>query len=195
MHALMVIAHPCDDSFCHAAAATAVAAMERGGHTVDVIDLYADRFTTAMTRDERVAYHTESPILDEQVADYVERLQRAEALVFVYPTWWSGMPAILKGWLDRVLVYGVAFEFDERGRVRPKLGYIKRIVGISTYGSPRPAVMLVNDNGRRVFTRALRMSCGLRTRTRWLALYAMDSATDDDRRAFLDRISTTMESL
>ena len=116
--------------------------------------------------------------------------------MFVYPTWWSGMPAILKGWLDRVLVYGVAFEFDARtGRVRPKLGYIKRVVGISTYGSPRSAVMLVNDNGRRVFTRALRMSCGFRTRTRWLALYAMDSATDADRREFLARIDTTMVTL
>ena len=67
------------------------------------------------------------------------------------------------------MVPGVGFTFDEAGRVRPGLGHVRRIVGVSTYGSPRPAVALVNDNGRRTLTRALRMSCGLRVRTTWLA--------------------------
>ena len=66
---------------------------------------------------------------------------RAGLLVFVYPTWWSGLPAIMKGWLERVMVPGVGFRFNERtGKVEPGLGHVRRIVGISTYGSSRAYV-------------------------------------------------------
>ena len=159
MQALVVIAHPCGDSFTHAAARAAGHGLEHGGHQVDMIDLYADEFEAAMSLEERRAYETDEPILDQQVADHAERVQRAEILVFVYPTWWSGVPAILKGWLERVMVPGVGFTFDERsGKIRPGLRHVRRIVGVSTYGSPRPYVTLVNDNGRRMLTRSLRMS-------------------------------------
>jgi NAD(P)H dehydrogenase (quinone) len=189
MRALVVIAHPCDDSFCHAAAERAVAGLTAAGHHIDTIDLYADGFRTAMSLDERLAYHTDDPILDDQVAEHAALLQRAQILVFVYPTWWSTVPAILKGWLERVMVPGVGFVFDERsGRVRPGLKQVRRLIGISTYGSPRLAVALVNDNGRRTITRTLRMSCGLRTNTEWLGLYGMDDSTPADRTAFLARI-------
>ena len=188
MRALVVVAHPCDDSLTHAAAAAAVRGLQRAGHDVDVVDLYAERFRVAMTREERVAYHGETPLLDPVAARHAALVQAADCLVVVYPTWWSGLPAILKGWLERVLVKDVAFTFDERGKVRPCLDHVRRIVGISTYGSRRAYVKVVNDNGRRILTRALRMSCGWRTRTTWLALYGVDTSTDDERRDFLGRV-------
>ena len=137
MQALVVIAHPCDDSFNHAAARSAIRGLERAGHDVDVIDLYGVGFRTAMSLAERVAYETDQPVIDSQVADHVTRVRAAQILVFVYPTWWSGLPAILKGWLERVLVPGVGFRLDERtGKVKPGLQHVRRIIGISTYGSP-----------------------------------------------------------
>lgn len=186
--ALVVIAHPCDDSFCHAAASRAVDGLHAAGHDVDVIDLYAAGFRAAMSEAERVAYESDEPILDPQVREHADLLRAAEILVFVYPTWWSGLPAILKGWLERVMVPGVGFRLNERNKVRPGLRQVRRIVGISTYGSPRLAVRVVNDNGRRVLTRALRLSCGPRARTEWLALYGMDTTSHADRAAFLTRI-------
>lgn len=188
MKALVIIAHPCADSFCHAAAKRSIEGLRTAGHDVDTIDLYTEEFRTALTREEKVAYNTESPILDPQVADYAATLQQAQIVVFVYPTWWSGLPAILKGWLDRVIVPGVGFTMTESGKVRPNLGQVRRLIGVTTYGSPRLAVRLVNDNGRRMITRAVRMSCGIRTRTEWLGMYGMDTSTDDERIAFLDRI-------
>lgn len=188
MQALIVIAHPCDDSFCHAAAAAARTGLDAAGHDVTVVDLYAGGFDAAMSRAERTAYHSDDPILDDQVAEHARLIGAAEILVFVYPTWWAGLPAILKGWLERVMVPGVGFVFDARGKVRPGLPHVRRIVGISTYGSPRWYVKLVNDNGRRIITRALRMSCGWRARPSWLALYAMDTTSPEERAAFLDRI-------
>lgn len=193
MRALVVIAHPCDDSFSHAAAARAVDGLTAAGHDVDTIDLYAEGYHTAMSYEERMAYHGDDPVLDPQVDEHIALVQAAQVLVFVYPTWWSGLPAILKGWLERTMVPGVGFRFDEKsGKVKPGLHHVKRIVGISTYGSPRLAVWLVNDNGRRMLTRTLRMSSGLRTRTEWFGLYGMDTASAADRTAFLARIEQRM---
>ena len=116
--------------------------------------------------------------------------------MFVYPTWWSTLPAILKGWLERVMVPGVSFRFDERtGKVKPALGNVRMIVGISTYGSPRSYVRLINDNGRRILTRALRVSCGIRTRTRWLGLYGIDTSTEVQRAEFAAHVEQTMADL
>jgi len=195
VRALVVVANPEPASYGHALAAAAVDGLRAAGHSVNVIDLYADGFRAAMSREERAAYHTDRPILDPQVAAHAVLVRSAEIVVFVYPTWWSGLPALLKGWLERVLVAGVAFRFDARGKVKPALTHVRRLVGISTYGSPRAYVALVNDNGRRTILRALRMSCGWRTRTTWLGLYAMDKRSAADRTAFLAEVTDRMSRL
>ena len=195
MKVLVVLAHPNDDSFNHAIAGRALASLIDAGHDAQILDLYARGFKVAMSADERLAYHTDQPVLDPMVANHVELVRGAEALVFIYPTWWSSLPAILKGWLERVMVPGVGFVFDDAGKVRPGLTNIRRIVGVSTYGSPHRYVWAINDNGRRTLTRALRLSCGLRTRCRWLGLYAIDTATADQRSAFLARVEKRMRSL
>ena len=194
--ALLLFAHPCDDSYCRSVADVAERALVDGGSHVDRIDLYSVGFRAAMSADEWVAYESEDPILDEQVRDHAELLLRADTLVFVYPTWWGGLPAILKGWLERVMVPGVGFEFDARtGKVRPGLRHVRRIVGISTYGSPWWTVKLLNDNGRRTLTRALRLSCGWQVRAGWLGLYGMDSTTGEERSAFLARVERKLRDL
>lgn len=196
MKVLLVVAHPCRDSYTYACAEAATRGLTRAGHVVDMIDLAAESFRPAMSRDERLAYESDLPILDPMVADHAQRLLAADVLVFVYPTWWSGLPAVLKGWLERVMVPGVGFTLDEQTRkVRPGLTHIRRVVGISTYGSPWHYVKLMNDNGRRILTRALRLSCGWRTRTTWLALYALDTADAERRREHLEHIEATMAAL
>jgi putative NADPH-quinone reductase len=196
MNVLVVHAHPNPESFNHALFDTAVRALRAGGHRVTAVDLYAERFHAAMSRDEHRAYQGDDPIVDPRVAAYASAVREAEAMVFVYPTWWSGVPAILKGWLERVLVPGVGFVLDERtGKVRPGLVRLRRIVGISTYGSRRSYVMAMTDGGRRVLTRALRMSAGWRTRATWLGLYSMDAADDAQRAVFLARVDAKLRSL
>lgn len=196
MLALIVVAHPSADSYCHALASRAEVGLVAAGHEVVVLDLYAQGVRVAMTAGERVAYHEESPIIDPLVAEHAALVKRAEALVFVYPTWWSSLPAILKGWIERVMVPGVGFVFDERtNKVRPGLGQMRHLVGISTYGSRRSYVRLINDNGRRIITRALRMSCGLRVRTSWLGLHAIDTSTPAQRQGFLAQVEQKMAGL
>jgi putative NADPH-quinone reductase len=195
MRVAVVVAHPNPDSFSHAVARTARDALERAGHEVTVLDLYAEGFVTAMTLDERHAYHGDQPILDPLVARHAEVVTHAAGLVFIYPTWWSTVPAILKGWLERVMVPGVGFVFDARQHVRPGLRHVRHLVGISTYGASWPLVKLTNDNGRRTLMRALRLNTGWRTRRTWLALYRIDLCTAQQRERFLQRVRRTMERL
>ena len=196
MRAAVVVAHPNPDAFAHELARRSVAGLESAGHDVTLIDLCGEGFRAAMTPEERRAYHSDTPVVDEQVGRYVDVVTSVEILVLVYPTWWAGLPAVLKGWFDRVLVPDVGFRFDERtGKVRPGLTNVRRIVGVSTYGSPRWYVALVNDGGRRSVKRTLRLSCGWRTRAAWLGLYSIDTSTDADRRAFADRVEAKMAGL
>ena len=160
-----------------------------------MIDLYAEGFRTAMNIDERLAYHGPRPILDPVVERHAAIVKRADALVFVYPTWWSTMPAILKGWLERVMVPGVGFVFDEQHHVRRGLVNINRVVGISTYRAGWSHVKLINDNGRRTLLRALRLNTAVLTRGSWLGLYSMDGRTAHQRTAFLRRVERKMRSL
>ncbi|MEI7618811.1 MAG: NAD(P)H-dependent oxidoreductase [Actinomycetota bacterium] len=195
MRAVVVLTHPREQSFTRAACDAAVRGLERAGHEVTFFDLYAMGFQPAMTNAEIVAYHSDEPILDPLVAQSAAALRAAQILVFVYPTWWSGLPAMLKGWLEKTMVPGVGFVFNKNHRVRPGLTHVRRIVGISTYGSPRAYVKAVNDNGRRTLMRALRLQTGLRLRSTWLPFYAIDTSTAEQRADFLARVESRMASL
>ena len=196
MKVLVVHAHPSRVSFSRAIADTAETALRTAGHTVTMLHLDDEGFRPAMSAEERAAYDTDTPILDAQVAMHADLVADAEALVFIYPTWWAAQPAILKGWLERVMVPGVAFTFADGTReVRPGLRHVRRLVGISTYGSGRLYVRILGDPGRRTLTRALRFLCARRCRTRWLALYGMDTATNESRQAFLDHVAKRMARL
>ena len=192
MRVVVIVAHPDPGSFNHAIATTATASLIRAGHDVTVLDLYAEEFRTDMSLDERIAYHGERPILDPMAERHAGIVKHAEALVFVYPTWWSTVPAILKGWLERVMVPGVGFVFDDKHHVRRGLTHVRRIVGISTYGSRRIYVRALHDNGRRTLLRALRLNTAIFTRRSWLGLYQMDNRTMEQRTAFLKRVDRKM---
>ncbi len=189
MRALVVYAHPCEESLSWSLFDVATRALRAAGHEVEAIDLYAEGFRASMSADERDAYHSDAPIRATEVTRQAALVQWADALVFVYPTWWMGVPAVLKGWLEQVLVPGVAFHLDERtNRVVADLRHIRRIVGITTYGSSWAEVRLMHDAGRRTLLRALAMLCRRPCRRTWLALYSVDATGAAERQRFLDRV-------
>ena len=191
-HGLILIADPRRGSYIHDLAARAASGLAAAGFEVDTVDLYGIGFRAAMSPAGRAAYHGEDPIVESQVRTQAELVAQANVLVFVYPTVVSGLPAILKGWFDRVLIPGVAFRFDEEGRVRPALGHVRLVVGVSTYDEPHWKVRLRRDNGRRTLTRALRMSCGWQCRNRWLGLYDAQRAGEVERGEFGARVQREM---
>ena len=135
-----------------------------------------------------------TPILSAQIERYADLVRRAQGLVFVYPTWWWGLPAIMKGWLERVLVPGVSFVLDPKtNKVKPGLGQLRHVVGISTYGSSRMSMWLFNDAGRRNVLRCVRvLAPPLRCRSTWLGMYSLDKSTPAQRDAFLNGVRSSM---
>ncbi|MCP3910679.1 MAG: flavodoxin family protein [Actinomycetia bacterium] len=167
----------------------------QGGHEVDVIDLYADGFDPRMSTAEHEAYETDDSIVDPLARHYANLVETCEAMVFVYPTWWGGVPAILKGWFEKVLVPGVAFHLDPRTqRVVRDLTGVRRLVSITTTGRSRHHFWLATDQGRRLIHRSLRMSTGIGARSTWLALHDIESSSEFDRGEFLERVRSRLEA-
>jgi NAD(P)H dehydrogenase (quinone) len=191
---LVLFAHPLSDSFNAAIHRTAVEALRAGGHEVDDLDLYAENFQPVLSADERRHYHDLSRNRIP-AAPYIERLQRAEAVIFMFPTWSFGMPAIMKGWFDRVMIPGVSFRLNADGVARPNLQHIRQVVGVSTYGRPWWQVrFIVGDLPRRQVAGYFRRATGGAS-TSYLALYDMNRVTQTQRERFLARVRDFMTRL
>lgn len=192
MNVLVVYCHPDPESFNASIRDTVVDALRQAGHQVRLLDLYADGFDPIMGCEERRAYHTKK-INEIPVADHLALIRQADGLLFVYPTWWYGLPAMLKGWLDRVWVPHVTFSMPENGQpVRPLMTHIRFLGGITTCGAPWWWTKFVGEPGRRTILRGIRALCAKRCRTLWLAHYKMDSSTPKSRKAFLARVRRTL---
>ena len=113
----VILAHPDKKSFNHAIAATAVETLKQNGHEVFFHDLYAEEFDPLLTAEEI----PRDVALPFEVEKHCKEISAAEGLVIVHPNWWGQPPAILKGWVDRVIRPGVAYEFleDDKGEGVP----------------------------------------------------------------------------
>lgn len=192
--ALVVHCHPLEDSLVAAARDRVLDALHGGGAEVRLTDLHAEGFEPEFTATDRER-HLE-PGADPSLQRHVDDLRWCDTLILVYPTWWSGQPAMLKGWIDRVWVNGVAWTLPEgANRLRPALRNVRRLVAVTTHGSPKWTNALEGEVGKRTITRSLRSMCHPLARTSWIACYGLDTASADDRSAFLDRVEQRISRL
>ncbi len=192
--ALVVYCHPSDGSFVAAVRDRVTAAMTTAGADVRLTDLYADGFDPLFSAAEREHHLVPGP--DPSLASHADDLRWCDTLVLVYPTWWSGQPAMLKGWIDRVWVNGIAWTLPTGAdRLKPELRNVRRLVAVTTHGSSKWINMIEGESGKRTLTRSLRSMCHPLARTTWLAMYGVDNASDADRRAFLDRVERRITRL
>jgi NAD(P)H dehydrogenase (quinone) len=191
MRVLYVYCHPLPESFHAAIRADALAGLRAAGHDVDLLDLYAEKFDPVLSEEARRHYHDTSRN-QSGLESYIARLRSADALVVQFPVWCFGMPAMLKGFLDRMIMPGVAFDISDPTRVKPMLGNIRRVAGIVTYGRPRWTAIAMGDPPRKVVRRYLRWFADRRARVDYHALYHMNVATDAQRGAFLAKVRSTM---
>ena len=193
MKTLVVYCHPTADSFAMAARDAAVAGLRAGGHDVRSTDLYREGFNPVLSQSEHAA-HLATGRIEADISKHVDDLRWCQQLVLVYPTWWSGQPAMLKGWIDRVLVRGIAWDLPSGGnRISGLLHNVCRITVVTSHGSTKLINALEGEAGKRTVTRSLRGLCGLRCRTRWIALYNIDRAEEAARTAFLRRVTRRLQ--
>lgn len=191
MKALIVYCHPFPDSYNAAVRDRVIKGITEAGGEVKVRDLYAAGFSPVLTREEWQS-HVDPDENFDKIAEDGALIKWCDTIVFVYPTWWYAMPAMLKGWLDRVMVPGLAFHMPEAGRanIRPGLTHIKRITVFTTCGATRWLSALIGWPGRKILLRGVRVLCHPRCKTTYVAIYDMNHATPLRLRAHLDRVET-----
>ncbi|QCT19989.1 NAD(P)H-dependent oxidoreductase [Jejubacter calystegiae] len=109
----IIYAHPNPLSFSHAIKQRVVEIIESRDSICEIIDLYEDNFNPVLNVDDFIALQN-GEVLPE-VKKYQQQVANADHLIFIYPIWWYGQPAILKGWIDRVFSWGFAYRDDENG--------------------------------------------------------------------------------
>jgi putative NADPH-quinone reductase len=196
MRALVVHCHPRVESFTAAIRDLVLGRLEAAGVEARLIDLYAEDFDPVLSAEEHAGY-LHSPANRRPVEAECAALAWCDTLIFVYPTWWYGPPAMLKGWLDRVLLPEVAFLMPKAPgeTIRPGLSHVTRLGVFTTCGASRWLTFLVGAPGRRMLLRGVRYLCARRCRTTFAAHYLMDSSTPESRAAHLATVARRMDRL
>ncbi len=195
MRVLLVHTHPCDESFNAALRDGAMSALAEAGHETRLLDLYAMGFDPVLSAQGRRDYHTPGEN-ETGVEDHLGHLRWCEALIFIYPTWWYGPPAMLKGWLDRVWIPHATFRMPEPNRpIGRVLTNIRLIGAISTLGSPKWWWWIMGAPGRRTLLTGLSVLCAPRCKTFWMGLHQMDSQDQASRTDFLARVKHKLRHL
>ena len=135
--ALVVYAHPNPASYNHAVKEKLQDVLRSSGYEVSIRDLYAQKFDPVLTGEDFKALQEGKPKKDVQAEQSL--IKEAELLAFVFPVWWFSMPAILKGYIDRVFSYGFAYTFDAATKQLKGLLQGKKVIILNTTGGPQQA--------------------------------------------------------
>jgi NAD(P)H dehydrogenase (quinone) len=190
---LVVYAHPLETSFIASLHVRAVETLRAGGHEVDDLDLYAERFDPVMSR-EQFAHYVDIRVNSREVEAHAKRLGAAEALVLVFPVWFDGLPAMMQGYFQRVFLPGVALRIDEDGLFHPNLWNLKRMAAVCTYGEDRRAVAAKNNPVQRFVRYNIGALIDPKGRFEYLAHYNMNFSTAARRAAFMKRVTRAFEA-
>lgn len=196
MRIQVVHCHPLEDSFNHALFLAAVETLRKNGHDVVATDLYREGFQPAMTESERRTYMGNG-YDDSGVVHYVDILKSVDGIILCYPHWWYSMPAVLKGYVDRVWGPGTAFVYAAKdNHLEPNLENVKLLGVVTTFGSPWWVVRLfAGDPGRKMVMRGMKPMCAKGVSTFWMAHYDMDHSTPGSRAAYLAKVKARLDTI
>ncbi|MGB7789463.1 NAD(P)H-dependent oxidoreductase [Methanoregula sp.] len=187
MNISVILAHPRPGSFNHAIADTAAATLHEAGHSVTVHDLYAEGFDPLLPVDEIARDAPLSPVIARHCAE----IAVANGIVIVHPDWWGMPPAILKGWIDRVLRPGIAYKFastDNGEGIPVGLLRAKAVVVFNTSNTPRDREQEVfGDPLERIWKDCIVSFCGVPVCSRRMFGVVVTS-TAEQRTAWLEEV-------
>lgn len=197
MNCLVVFAHPLPDSLNGRFLKLVLAELEAAGHDITLLDLYRLDFDPRLSVAER-SVHYDDEAARRIAHDHARLLEAADALVLVFPTWWFGLPAILKGWIDRCFGPGIGFRHGgtKGGPIEPALTRLKHFVAFTTLGSPWWIDTLVMWKPvRRMLKIAIAKGCAPQARFAYLALHAAENLDEAKVAAHETRIRRVLVGL
>ena len=188
MRTVIVFNHPYEESYCNAILESVTKGLEKSTHEVDVINLDKDQFDPRMTSADLKAF-VEHTAVDPQVIDYQERIRTADHLIFIFPIWWDIMPATNKGFIDRVLSPGLAYDHHPRGfGLVPLLKNLKSIILITTMN--KPAIMysvLIGNLIRKVMVKSVFKTMGYKN-VNWISFTSVKRVSQEKRVKWLNEL-------
>jgi NAD(P)H dehydrogenase (quinone) len=191
MNTLIIYAHSNTNSLNHAILENVTNGLNETNQKYEIIDLYAEKFDPVLVIDEN---HRRRDLNNDPYTEkYRRKIELAERLIFIYPIWWYGVPAILKGFFDRVFVSGFAYKYDgqlPQGLLKNKSAWV-----IYTIDSPSFFISLFRKNAEWTVVRdAILKFCGIKKikRTR---LASVKDSTAEKRQKWLHNIYQTARGL
>src|SRR5438445_11106918 len=185
MRILVVFAHPTRNSFSGSILSAVSEELTAAGHNVDLLDLNAENFNPVLQSEEWRAY--EQPD-GSAIQAYVDQLQRSSGMIWIFPTWNYGLPAILKGYVDRVWKPNVAFRIDNRRNVHfDQLDNLRFFIVVTTFGASWAVNTFLGNPCKRVLVNGLKRHLSRGTAFVWLAMYNMDKPSSAKLKQFLTR--------
>jgi putative NADPH-quinone reductase len=193
MNILVVTAHPLKSSLCTTLTDHIVSRLKTLGHTIAIEDLYEANFDPVLSGPERERYYADRYDATG-VAQEVKRLETSDALVLVFPTWWFGFPAVLKGWFDRVWVPSVAYDHaSDFGPIRPRLNGLRKAFVVTTLGAPWWVDYLIMWRPvKRTLRFALLGACARKCRLTYLSFYRCEQVENERMRRIKSRIDAQL---
>ncbi len=193
MNVLIVYAHRYENSFNHQILTECMEALIISKHEVDVLDLYKENFNPVMSKDE-LAIYKEGKYLDEKVGEYQQRIKNADYLIFITPIWWVSVPAILKGFIDKVFLKEFAFEIPKKFP-KGKLNHLKGAAVFTTMSSPEIYYSMKLKNGiKQNFIKGTLKFSGIKN-VKWMKLGLVDGLDKKKADNWLWKISKFIKSL
>ncbi|MFC2471994.1 NAD(P)H-dependent oxidoreductase [Lachnoanaerobaculum gingivalis] len=182
MNILIIYTHPNCKSFNNAILKQVESSIS-STHKIKTIDLYKENFDPVLKFDEENKRRdlAKSP----ETSKYRDMIKEADKLIFIFPIWWSGMPAILKGFIDRVFLSGFAYSYKKiglEGHLKGKSAWI-----ITTMNVPAFALPFCNDYGNVLKNQILKL-CGI-TPVKLTTLAQVESSSQEKRKLYLEKIS------
>lgn len=189
MKTVIVYSHPYNKSYCQALLESAKQGAIKAGKEVDVIDLYADNFNPVMTAEDLKGF-VKHEMVDYLAKDYFNRIKTADHLVLIFPIWWELMPAIMKGFIDKVVFPGSFYEYSKNGMITllPNL----KVTIITTMNTPALTYKFVFKNAiQKALVKGTFNKIGIK-KVKWISLNEIKATTNQKRQNWLEKIEKHM---
>ncbi|MFT3738682.1 MAG: NAD(P)H-dependent oxidoreductase [Breznakibacter sp.] len=189
MKIVIVFNHPYEKSYCNEILNSAIRGLQKANHEVDVINLDKDKFNPVMTSEDLQAFRNKNPI-DPKVIEYKNKLEKADHIVLIFPIWWELMPALMKGFIDKVIFPGVAYDYinGSNTKMKPLLANIKGVTVITTMNTPSILYRIVFGNAiQKALMRGTFWKLGYKNR-KWISFNMVKSVSAQKRKLWLTKI-------
>ena len=194
MNAVIVFNHPYEKSYCNAILKAVTSGLCKSNYEVDIIHLDKENFNPVMTADDLKGFVNRSPV-DPKVIEYKKRLEGASHLIFIFPIWWELMPAMTKGFIDKVIFPGVAYDYKPNGFMKKKFTNMQSITLITTMNTHSFFYRLIFGNTiKKAFFTGTFWKMGYKNR-KWISLNMVKMVSEQKRKKWLMKIEQRFASL